>query len=135
MAKGSADILVMSLLMVFAALAAFALPEGSVLRWAFTLPVILVAPGYLLLQAIFVPAQPTSSRLVHGLLSLGISPALLGLLALSTALIPGGFKPGIIVAVVAVGSLVLAGVGLFRRARSGIRREETVDQGATSPDA
>lgn len=135
MLKRSLDILALSGLVVLAALAAFALPEGSAFRWGFTLPVVLVAPGYLLLQAIFVPARPVGSRLVHALLSLGISPAIVGLLALSTALVPGGFQRSAIVGVVAVGCMVLGGLGLFRRAREGDGHRGGVERGPAGAEA
>ncbi len=124
-----------TVLVVLAALAAFALPEGSIARWAFTLPVVLVAPGYLLLQTIFVPVKPVASRLVHGLVSLGISPALVGLLALSTALVPGGFQPSAIILVVTGASVVFGVLALFRRARAGHAVEGAAESGSAHAEA
>lgn len=114
-AKRSADILLAAGVAVVAALAAAVLPSGSTLRIVLVLPIVLFAPGYLLLQALIVPARSASERGRHALLSVGVSPALVGLLALSTAIIPGGFKRVTIGAVITLGCLVLAGVGLRRR--------------------
>lgn len=113
--KRSVDLLVAAGLMVLAGGAALALPDGSTLRLAFVVPILLVAPGYLLLQALIVPARSAATRGRHAVLSLGVSPALLGLLALSTAIVPGGFQEGAILAVVTIGSVVLGAVGFGRR--------------------
>lgn len=113
----SVDLLVAAGLMVLAAIVALVLPDGSMLRLAIVVPILLLAPGYLLLQALLVPARSAATRGRHLVLSLGVSPALLGLLALSTALVPGGFKQGAILGVVTVGSIVLGAVG-FRRRRA-----------------
>lgn len=104
-------------LLTVALIAALAFPEGSVVRAAIAVPVLLIVPGYLLLQALFVPARPPSTRVVHGLIALGVSPALIGLLALSTVMLPGGFTAGAIFAVVTLTCLLLAAIALVRRAR------------------
>lgn len=123
--KASADLIVAGALALVAGLAAVGLPDGSTLRLAIVLPIVLLAPGYLLLQALIVPARSAASRGRHLLLSLGVSPAVLGLLALSTAIVPGGFTPGAILLVVTVGCVVLAAVGVHRRrARARVVAEE-----------
>lgn len=113
--KASADLLLAAALALAAGAAALMLPDGSTLRLALVLPILLLAPGYLLLQALIVPARSMTDRGRHLLLSLGVSPAVLGLLALSTAIVPGGFTPGAIVLVVTVGCVLLAGIGFQRR--------------------
>ncbi len=112
--NGYLDVVVVGALAVLAAIVAFTLPAGDPTRFALTLPVLLVAPGYLLIQA-FIPAATTQARLVHGLLSIGVSPAVVGLLALSTALIPGGFSATSIIAVVTLWCLLMAAVAVLRR--------------------
>lgn len=102
------------LLVIIGVLAAVALPEGNLLRFVLALPVLFFAPGYLLLQAL-IPAGPESRRMWHALVAVGLSPVLVGLLALSTALVPGGFKPLPILIVVTLGSLVLLGLAAYRR--------------------
>ena len=113
--KASVDVLVAAGAMLAAIATALILPGGSTLRLAVVLPVLMVAPGYLLLQALLVPTRSATARVRHALLSLGVSPAVLGLLALSTAIVPGGFTEGAILAVVTLGCLVLAGVSVHRR--------------------
>lgn len=112
-----ADVLIATGLVVLAAVIALTLPAGSTLRAVLTLPVLFVAPGYLLLQSIFVPARRPSRRLLHAVLGLGISPPLLGLLALSTTVLPGTFTPNTIVAAVTLGCLSLGTIAVFRRGR------------------
>lgn len=131
--KRSADVVVAAGLMLVAALAAAVLPDGSMLRLAVALPILGIAPGYLLLQALIVPARSWTARGRHALLALGLSPAVLGLLALSTAIVPGGFRPVPIAATVTVGCLAFAGVALRRRwsqARAIAGEEEDVTQTA-----
>lgn len=113
----SLDIAIVGLLVVVGAVAATTLAEGNALRLALTLPVLFFAPGYLLLEA-FVPAATEVRRAWHALVAVGLSPVLVGLLALSTALIPGGFRPLSIIAVVTLGSLVLMGFAMYRRSVS-----------------
>ncbi len=112
------DVVLAMVAIVAAAAAAFLIPDGTIVRWALAIPVLLVVPGYLLLQAILVPAKPVSSRGVHALLSLGISPPLVGLLALTTALF-GAFHAGPIIAVVTGACLLLGVTALLRRGSAG----------------
>lgn len=102
-------------LAIIAALVASVTPAGNPLRLFVTLPIILVVPGYLLIQVFMVPARSTAARCVHALLGVGVSPALLGLLAMSTALLPGGFRPYTIILAVTLACLVMAGVAAARR--------------------
>lgn len=115
------DVLVAMVAIGAAAAVAFMLPDGSTVRWALALPIVLIAPGYLLLQAIFVPAQTVASRLIHALVSLGVSPAIVGLAALSTAPF-GAFREGVIVAVVTGTCLVFGMIALVRRGYVGAHR-------------
>lgn len=103
-------------LILGAAWVAWVLPEGDMLRLVIAAPIVLVVPGYLVLQAVFVPARPPRQRLIHVLFAVGLSPVILGLLALTTALVPSGFRTGPIVAVVTVACLALAGLAGYRRA-------------------
>lgn len=103
-------------LVLAAAWVAWVLPEGDTLRLVVAAPIVLVVPGYLVLQSVFVPARPARQRLIHALFAVGLSPVVLGLLALTTALVPGGFRTGPIMATVTVACLALAGLAGYRRA-------------------
>lgn len=107
---------VAGVLLVGCAVVAFALlPDGSGLRLALALPMLLLVPGYLLIEAVAEPATTGRARLVRLLLALGVSPALVGLLALATALLPVGFRPLPIVIIIVFASLGLGAVALWRR--------------------
>lgn len=106
-------------LVIVAVLAFAMMPAGSVLRLALALPFLLFVPGYLLIEAVAGPARPRSSRAVRCALALGVSPPLVGLLALATALVPGGFTAAPIVAILTVSCLGLAGAALWRRRTHG----------------
>jgi uncharacterized membrane protein len=80
-----------------------------------TLPMLLFVPGYLLLQAFVVPAATGAARGWQALASLGISPAMMGLFALLTAVVEGGFRLGAIVALSLLGCLALGAAALVRR--------------------
>ncbi|HUR25613.1 MAG TPA: DUF1616 domain-containing protein [Candidatus Thermoplasmatota archaeon] len=108
------DVAIASGLVVLAFVAATSLPAGS-LRLALVLPMLLFAPGYLLLQAFVVPAAPRAARTWQGLASLGISPAVLGLLALATSIVQGGFRLDAILLLATIGSLAFAATALVRR--------------------
>lgn len=109
------DVALAAALALAAAIAFALLPGGGALRVALVVPVLLVVPGYLLIQALVVPPASGRRRALHSLLAVGVSPGVVGLLALSTALVPGGFRPVPIVVVVTVACLVLAAVALYRR--------------------
>lgn len=109
------DLALAGALAILAAGAAFALPEGNVARMIFTLFVLLVVPGYVLIQAVVGRTRSPSKRMIHLALSLGLSPAIVGLLALATAIIPGGFQPPLIIGIVTLWSIVLAGLAFWRR--------------------
>jgi uncharacterized membrane protein len=110
------DLAAAAILAVLAALLAAALPAGSTLRALATLPVLLVVPGYLLVEAA-VPSVTRSQRALHALVGLGVSPPLVALLALATAIVPGGFHAPAIVAAVTLACLALAAVAWRRRLR------------------
>lgn len=114
----AADVVLAAAAATAAAFAAALLPPGSALRVLLAWPLLLVVPGFLLLQALVVPVAVGRRRFSHALVAVGISPALVGLLALATALVPGGFRPLSIVSVVTGACLLLAAVALVRRARS-----------------
>jgi len=113
--RGGLDLVSCAALVAVGCLAAAALPAGSALRLALALPVLLFAPGYLLVEAAAGPARQASSRAMRGLLAIGVSPALVGLVALATAGLPGGFRAGSIVLLLAVVCAALAGAALWRR--------------------
>jgi uncharacterized membrane protein len=92
------------------------LAEGDLARVVLTLPVLLWAPGYLLMQAMLVPARDARRRAVHAVAAVGVSPAVVGLLALATAILPGGFRPAVIVSVVTLACVALAATAYYRRA-------------------
>lgn len=113
--RQSTDLLVAAPLAVVAALLASVLPAGNPVRIVLTLTILLTVPGYLLLQAIFVPARPMRSRAIQALFGVGVSPAVVGLLALSTALFVGGFGATAIIVTVTLACLALALVAFIRR--------------------
>lgn len=128
------DVLVASGLLLVGAFAT-TLPVGP-LRLVLVLPVLLFAPGFLLLQAFVVPAARGTKLLWQGLASLGLSPALVGLLALSTAIVQGGFKLGAILALVTLGGLGLAGTAIARRraaARAAVSSSSPAAQASPAP--
>lgn len=102
--------------LVAAACAAYAwLPGGSALRMAAAVSVLFFAPGYLLVEAVAGPAGAASARLLRALVAVGTSPAIVGLLALGTAVLPGGFRPVPILALLAVACATMAAAALWRR--------------------
>jgi uncharacterized membrane protein len=111
---GPADLLVAAGLVLLAGVVALVLPSGNLLRLLIGAPAVLLAPGYLALQAAIRPG-PAERRPLHLVFALGLSPALVGLLALATAIVPGGFKPAVIVSVTVVACLAMAGVAMVRR--------------------
>lgn len=112
---GDLDLWACVALVGLACLAATTLPDGSVLRLAIALLALLVAPGYLLIEAAAGPARSAAARLRRSALAIGASPGLFGLVALATAGLPGGFRPASIVLLVGVTCLGLAGAALWRR--------------------
>ncbi|MES2153959.1 MAG: DUF1616 domain-containing protein [bacterium] len=112
-APHNADVVAAAGVCLAGALAAFALPPGSLLRMAAG-AVALVAPGYLLLQA-SLPQSSRRERLVHVVVALGLGPAVAALCALALALVPGMFRPAPIVAFVTATSVALALVAVRRR--------------------
>jgi hypothetical protein len=108
------DVVAASALAVVAAAASSNLDPGP-LRLALTLPMLLFVPGYLLLQAFVVPAATGAARGWQALASFGISPALVGMFALLTAVVEGGFRLGAIVVLSLLGCLALGAAALVRR--------------------
>ncbi|MHB1262098.1 MAG: DUF1616 domain-containing protein [Thermoplasmatota archaeon] len=108
------DIAIAGSLGIAATAAAVSLPP-STLRTVLALPMILFVPGYLLLQAFVVPAAAGRTRTWQAFASIGISPAILGLMALSTSIVQGGFRLGAILMVTTLGCLAFATTALLRR--------------------
>jgi hypothetical protein len=92
-----------------------AFDDGSTARVVLVAPILLFAPGYLLLQALLVPARSARTRLLHGVLSIGISLAVVGLVSLTAAVVRGGFRPAVIVALVTLTCIALAATATYRR--------------------
>lgn len=94
---------------------AFLMPGGSALRFALVLPVLFFVPGHLLVTACTNAPRTAAQRGTRALAAVGVSPPLVGLLALSTAKMPGGFQASSIVAVVTAACFVLAAIAAWRR--------------------
>lgn len=105
------DVVAAVLAVLLAAWSLAALPPGGWPRLALAGLVVFVLPGYLLLAA----AEPRRGPRRRWLAALGASPALVGLAALATALVPGGFRPGAIVAAVTVACVLLGVLAVRRR--------------------
>lgn len=110
----AADLLIAVILTIAGAASVWFLPAGTAVRIALVAPVLLFTPGYLLLQAVVLPGTHLS-RPVHASLAVGTSVGVVGLLALSTAFLPGGFRPDTIVATVSAVSLAFAAIANYRR--------------------
>jgi Protein of unknown function (DUF1616) len=90
------------------------LPPGSALRIILASITVLLVPGYLLLRAVE-PRMPKAA-LEHIAMAFGVAPALVGLAALSTALLPNGFTAANI-ALSQAGLMLTLGVVAFMRCR------------------
>ena len=101
---------------VLAAVAFLALDAGHPLRLVLGLSMLLFVPGFLLLEACL-GAGAAAGRWTRVGAAVGLSPPLVGLLALSTALVPGGFRPLPIVLLVTAACVACAGVAALRRLR------------------
>lgn len=112
------DLIAACVLALLAGLAYLLLPGGSILRVALALSVLFFAPGYLLIEATARQATEKSQRLVRAWIAVGVSPAIVGLLALATVALPGGFRPASIVGTVTVACFALGGIALGRRRRA-----------------
>ena len=121
---GSADVVVSLAFVLVAAAAYLTLPEGSLARLALVAPAVLLVPGYLLVEA--TASGPTSprKRVGHALVGLGVSPAFLGVVALATALVPGGFRAPAIVGAITLACFGAAWIVLERRQRWRTERDE-----------
>lgn len=109
------DILIAMVLVLVGTFAALVLPEGNTPRLLLALPVLFFAPGYLLIQAALGHRSTRSARGWHAALAVGVSPPVIGILALLTAAVPGGFRMTPIILSVTVGSVGLALLALYRR--------------------
>lgn len=117
--RASLDIVAAVAAVVLAALLAFTLPPGSWPRLVLAGAVAFFAPGYLVLEAAGLVRRPLPpSPWVRAAMAVGLSPAVVAIAALATAVVPGGFKPAPIMAAVTFLSLGLAAVALTRRQRA-----------------
>ncbi len=121
--RGSWDLGLSVALAVAGTLGALWLPAGDTVRLLLALPVVLLVPGYLLLQALMVPTSQGFPRWLEVLFSIALSPAIVGLVALATWVIPGGFQPRVIIGTVTGACFLLAAVALQRRGSPGDRSE------------
>jgi uncharacterized membrane protein len=112
---GMADLAVAAAVAALAGVAQMSLPGGSWLRVVPALLLLFFVPGYLLIEAVVGPAADLRARLVRCAWAVGVSPPVVALLALATALAPHGFKPAAIVLSVTVACLGLAAAALWRR--------------------
>ncbi len=112
------DLIAACIVAALAGLAFMTMPGGSPLRVALALAVLFFVPGYLLIEAVAQPAVSRQRRVVRAWIAIGVSPAVVGLLALATVALPGGFRPASIVATLTVACVGLAGVGIWRRRRA-----------------
>jgi uncharacterized membrane protein len=67
---------------------------------------------------------------VRALATIGLSPAVVGLAALATALVPGGFRPANIIASVTFTCLGLAAIAVWRRQQAASRGMQGILGGA-----
>lgn len=133
-----ADLVDLGIPCAVAVLAAVAMwmPAGSASRVALALAMLFFVPGHLLIAAFTRPPTMAGQRPMRALVALGVSPPLVGLLALSTSLLPGGFRPVAIVTVVTLACLVLAGVAAFRRRGTpAVPGEARASEGGDSSEA
>lgn len=129
--QGMVDLVAAAALAVLAGLVAAVGPEGSLVRIALAGLVVFALPGYLLVEAVAPRGKPGAPpRAMRALAALALSPALVGLLALSTALVPGGFKPASIVAVVTLACVGLAALAAQRRVAAASRAPQAGSAGA-----
>lgn len=124
-ARGSVDLMVAFALVVVAAAAALALPEGSTGRLILG-ALGLFAPGYLLIQVGMVPVRPSGERIVHAVVSLAVGPAMVGLTALVAGLVPGSFRPTVIVGLIVLASALCTAGAWYRRSPMAARRREAL---------
>lgn len=108
------DLLAATLLATLAPWLLMRLEAGSFLRIVLA-GMAIFAPGYLLMQAIE-PLRRNPWR--HAAFAVGLGPALVGLAALSTVLMPGGFLARNILLAQGLLALALGSVALQRRRRA-----------------
>ncbi len=116
--NGSLDLVLSCAVVALAALAYMMSSDGSALRVALALTVLFFIPGYLLIEASVGPSAERRVRVMRACVAVGLSPAIVGLLALATAILPGGFRPASIVVAVTVACFVFAGLAFVRRSRA-----------------
>jgi hypothetical protein len=121
--RGIVDLVVALAFAVTGAVAAIHLPAGSTPRLLLVLPVLFVVPGYLLLQATVERAGDPLAIVRQLLVGIGVSIALVGVVALSTAILPTGFKEGPIIAAVTASCFLFGGLAALRRTREAWRRQ------------
>ncbi|MEA3166596.1 MAG: hypothetical protein QOJ26_1468 [Thermoplasmata archaeon] len=117
-ALGAIDLAVAVVLALSAGLAFAFLPDGSVLRVALGLAMVFLVPGYLLIEAAAPVTSEPRRRMLRICLAVGVSPVVLGLLALATAALPGGFHSASIVGLSSLVCVAAAAVAFLRRRSS-----------------
>lgn len=127
----SLDLCLAAALTILAPLLATLLPEASPVRWTIVLTFLLLVPGYLFIQALVVQAPPRRFEILHPVFAIGISPAVIGLLALSTTMVPNGYRPSTVFVIIIGACVILTVVAFIRRAA---RLREPADA-ATGPSS
>lgn len=112
---GYLDLVAAVLWAALAGAAFLLLPDGSILRVILAVGVLFLVPGYLVIEAVAGIASSPHQRSVRALVAFGVSPPIVGLLALATAIIPGAFKPLPIVATITVACVIFAAFAMLRR--------------------
>lgn len=120
-------VLAAALALVAALLASMGPASAGPLRLALAATVVFFVPGYLLLEAALPrrSLEGGTSWAFRAAMAIGLSPALVALAALSTALVPGAFRAPVIVAVVSLLCVALAGVAVVRRGAAAADRAGT----------
>ena len=112
-----ADLAACAAAVMLSAWAYLSLPERDPLRLLVSAPMLVFVPGYLLVEAFRSSRQPFKRRVLSAAVAPGATIALLGLLALSTAVLPGGFRPDSIVTIVTLACIGLVAAASYHRAR------------------
>lgn len=125
----SVDLYVAAAMTIAASSVAALMPTDNPLRALTVVCFLLLVPGYLFLQALIVQKHPHIFEPAHALFAVGISPAVVGLLALSTTLAPVGFRLSTVFAVVVTACVLLAVIAFARR----LTRLRASHQGTVKP--
>lgn len=117
-ARGVLDLLAAAVVALGAALvASMGAASDGPLRLVLAGAVVFFIPGYLLLEAVLPAGRPGAGPVAFRMAcAVGLSPAIVALAALATALVPGAFTPPMIVAVVSAVCIGFAALAVVRRA-------------------